>query len=1073
MRYRDRWFRRPLAVFMLFALAAPLAWMHFSANRALALSPPSVTEFQPNIKWGGRAVAVDVSPSNTNVAVVASESGGLYKTVDGGATWSHIDSLPPFRMSDIKYDPGNANILIASAWGDSRPINGGGIWRSTDGGATWQKPATANPPAGPRCSSRFNGWGISFAPGTSDVVVATDCGVAVSHDLGATWTHVFPSTTSSQVTAVVAQAGGAGGSIIDTCGADGHHRSSDGGASFGVSSAALPNCTFIHGIAASPLESTVIFATRFVPPPSGCMGGASAVFEGDFASGGTVTWTQIISSTCKKGGRQPWVATHRSSDNNSTHFDIYFGSGLNVFRQTCTNTGGPGTRCSTSWSTVSVDHSDQQGLAFSTAPGNNCAQYLVSDGGVHKTTDCGATWTITGSGSGGYDALQIYEVDGQVHPSHTDLYFGTQDNNLWASGDNGITWPNNFCCEGFFLQIPHSSPSHAGQTITGVACGPCSNFSAPAHFASQSGWNNPLASAVPPASVPFLIAPSVYIEWAQPSPPSSQLYITTNSGASWTAVSGATISLSLSDRPYISGPPASPTIYQAVRKPSGALGLDKITGVRSATATVTTADSGLNNIGLYCMGFQTFLCPTVFGVDPNNPQHLIAADVGTNQMKDSIDGGGSWSVDSQLTNLVTSGGQFLFNALISTPFGQFGGSQAHFIAFDPTNGNRIVVGTEAVGLIASIDGGQTWTTMFGSARVTGSTSMFFDEVQNDVIVSSYGRGLWKLSFAQRASTLSYVGDTTADYHDPATLAAVLTDQSTSTPIVGAMLKLSLGPSQNCIAVTDNTGRGTCTIVPNEAAGPYTVAANFTGDAQYTASSDTKTFIVTREETTLTYTGDTLIANGTTAHLSAILLEDGATPIMSRLVTFTLGSGVSAQICSGTSDPTGLASCLISPVAQPLGPGMVSARFAGDSFYLPSLAHANTLLFAFLDHGSFVIGNLSAGLNTSVTFWSAKWSKLNSLSGGPAPADFKGFASTLSTTPPTCGGTWSTDPGNSSKPPEQLPSYMGVIVASSASRSGDETTGNILEIVVVKTNSGYAPNPGHPGTGTVVAVYCHS
>lgn len=46
------------------------------------------------------------------------------------------------------------------------------------------------------------------------------------------------------------------------------------------------------------------------------------------------------------------------------------------------------------------------------------------------------------------------------------------------------------------------------------------------------------------------------------------------------------------------------------------------------------------------MGFQTFVCQTVFGVDPNNPQNLIAAEVGSNQMKVSIDGGASWNVDS-------------------------------------------------------------------------------------------------------------------------------------------------------------------------------------------------------------------------------------------------------------------------------------------------------------------------------------------------------------------------------------------------------------------------------------------
>jgi hypothetical protein len=101
---------------------------------ALALPPPSVTPFQPNVKWGGRTVAVDVSPANSAQAIAASESGGLFRTSDSGATWTHIDSLLPFRMSDVQYDPGNAQIVIASAWGDSRVVNGGGIWRSTDGG---------------------------------------------------------------------------------------------------------------------------------------------------------------------------------------------------------------------------------------------------------------------------------------------------------------------------------------------------------------------------------------------------------------------------------------------------------------------------------------------------------------------------------------------------------------------------------------------------------------------------------------------------------------------------------------------------------------------------------------------------------------------------------------------------------------------------------------------------------------------------------------------------------------------------------------------------------------------------
>jgi hypothetical protein len=49
--------------------------------------------------------------------------------------------------------------------------------------------------------------------------------------------------------------------------------------------------------------------------------------------------------------------------------------------------------------------------------------------------------------------------------------------------------------------------------------------------------------------------------------------------------------------------------------------------------------------------------------------------------------------------------------------------------------------------------------------------------------------------------------------------------------------------------------------------------------------------------------------------------------------------------------------------------------------------------------------------------------------------------------------------------------MGVIASSVVGQSGSVISGDVPTIIVVKTNSGYAPNPGHAGTGTVVAVYC--
>jgi hypothetical protein len=53
----------------------------------------------------------------------------------------------------------------------------------------------------------------------------------------------------------------------------------------------------------------------------------------------------------------------------------------------------------------------------------------------------------------------------------------------------------------------------------------------------------------------------------------------------------------------------------------------------------------------------------------------------------------------------------------------------------------------------------------------------------------------------------------------------------------------------------------------------------------------------------------------------------------------------------------------------------------------------------------------------------------------------------------------------------VPSYMGVLVTSSAVKSGNTISGNTVKIVVVKVGAGYDPNAGSPGTGTIVGTYC--
>jgi len=123
--------------------------------------------------------------------------------------------------------------------------------------------------------------------------------------------------------------------------------------------------------------------------------------------------------------------------------------------------------------------------------------------------------------------------------------------------------------------------------------------------------------------------------------------------------------------------------------------------------------------------------------------------------------------------------------------------------------------------------------------------------------------------------------------------------------------------------------------------------------------------------------------------------------------------------------------------------------------------------------AFVIGDLDAVVGNHVTFWGGQWSRKNHLSGGRAPASFKGFANCTNPNPPACGGTWESDPGNSSHPPATVPADITVVVSSLITKSGPIESGDIPMMVTIHTDPGYEPNPGHEGTGTVTAVVCQS
>lgn len=98
---------------------------------------------QPNTMWGvGHPRALAVDPNDPDVVYLGIDGdpadgksgGGIFKSVDGGATWRQLPNQPGSRRMfyGLAVDPTDSQRMFWGACGDN-----GGLWRTEDGGATW------------------------------------------------------------------------------------------------------------------------------------------------------------------------------------------------------------------------------------------------------------------------------------------------------------------------------------------------------------------------------------------------------------------------------------------------------------------------------------------------------------------------------------------------------------------------------------------------------------------------------------------------------------------------------------------------------------------------------------------------------------------------------------------------------------------------------------------------------------------------------------------------------------------------------------------------------------------------
>nr|WP_297915256.1 glycosyl hydrolase [uncultured Allomuricauda sp.] len=145
-----------------------------------------------------------VHPKNSQIIWVASQGPlwnkggqrGLYKSVDGGATWKKtLGDSDWTGVTDLAMDFTNPDVLYAASWDRHRTVAaylgggpGSGIHKSSDGGETWTELTNGIP------KSNLGKIGLAISPFDNNIIYAAieldrkTGGVFISKNKGSSWT---------------------------------------------------------------------------------------------------------------------------------------------------------------------------------------------------------------------------------------------------------------------------------------------------------------------------------------------------------------------------------------------------------------------------------------------------------------------------------------------------------------------------------------------------------------------------------------------------------------------------------------------------------------------------------------------------------------------------------------------------------------------------------------------------------------------------------------------------------------------------------------------------------------------
>jgi len=482
---------------------------------------------------GGRVADLAGDPADANKFYVGAASGGVWKTTDGGATFTPIfDNHGSLSTGALAIDPRDSNVLYvgtgeASPGGGSVTYPGDGVWKTSDGGATWQHLGLDQTIAIGRIVVDPRNPDNVFVAAMGNLYSRNaDRGVYRSQDAGRTWTKVlFVSDIAGAVDLAIDPVdprrifaatwqrirfpseriyGGPGSGLW---------LSTDGGTTWARLAGGLPAPETEPsriGVAIAPSSPGTVYAVYYRK--------ADTSLEGVFRStDGGVTWTQQTATNARNIVSNQGTWSGRIFVHPTNPAEIWV-DGVGLARSA---NGGA------SFTSVAGLHADHHAQWF--FPANPAIILKGNDGGLYRSTNGGTSWTHFEN----LPISQFYTVE--AHPKEPfKIYGGMQDNGVKRTPAGRLDdWANVTGGDGFEVHVDPINPAviysesqfgalrrslNGGATFTNATTG----------LTGRLGWKTPLA--FDPTSTGTGTTTTLYLG-------SNLLFRSTNSAASWTPIS--------------------------------------------------------------------------------------------------------------------------------------------------------------------------------------------------------------------------------------------------------------------------------------------------------------------------------------------------------------------------------------------------------------------------------------------------------------------------------------------------------------------------------------------------------